>query len=224
MSSRAGASSFPRRDRIPRRKDAMTSAGSTAVSDHDLTDEQRQTLELLNGHMGELLTGFDEVLERYGIHRQIHRFSTVRSRKDDDAPCHMACCSCGPPDEACIENCPQCEEPASVTPEAGAGGAGGTSRPSVLYDSELSDEQRQTLELLNGRMGELLSGFDEVLERYGIERQVHRFSTVQFVSRADEAPCLMMCCRCPPPDDACECSPCPQPKPDPEPEKKEPEL
>jgi hypothetical protein len=180
----------------------MTAERSDELADSELTDEQRQTLALLNGKRSDLLTGFDEALARRSIGRQVHRFSTrkIAERREDDG-CHMACCSCPPPEEACIEDCQVCKEKGGEQKD----------RPDVVPEEELTEDQRRTRDLLNDSMYELLCDFDEVLARHGIERQVHRFSTV--VERSADSECFMLCCACPPPDEACagECTPCKKP-------------
>lgn len=171
------------------------SAELPAEMDKDeLSNEQRRTLALLNDQMPKLLRGFDGVFARYGIERQVYRFTTQRvAERGENDGCHMACCSCPPPEEACIENCPQCLEQADE-----------------VAAKDLTRDQRRTLELLNRHMLDLLRGFDEVLTGHDIDRQVYRFTTARIAERNDDAYCLMVCCRCPPPEDACtgECSSC----------------
>jgi hypothetical protein len=85
----------------------------------------------------------------------------------------------------------------------------------VLSETELTAEQKETLAKLNTNMPSILARFDAVLKEFGIERQVHHFTTVrqravvkekEFDEQTD-AP-FMCCCVYGPPDEA-PCDQCP---------------
>lgn len=83
------------------------------VAESDLSPEQKKTLELLNGHMADILVEFNAVLARHGIQREVHEFSTRKVGTTDfgaGSTCMMACCACPPPEEACIGQCSACPE------------------------------------------------------------------------------------------------------------------
>jgi hypothetical protein len=90
-----------------------TTKRADEISSKDLTAEQTKNVDLLNEKMRHILDDFDKVLAQHGIERQVYQFTTVRTgfgSKYAREGCMMACCACGPPDEACIGDCPACSE------------------------------------------------------------------------------------------------------------------
>ena len=81
----------------------------------------------------------------------------------------------------------------------------------VLSETELTQEQRETLAKLNNNMSSILARFDAVLNEFGIDRQVHLFTTIRQrvqLKEEESAGPMMCCCVYGPPDEA-PCDECP---------------
>lgn len=88
----------------------MTVSKNDETANDKLTAAQRANLEKMNKHRAEILEGFNEVLSKFEIDLKAHSYTSNGKSVTMDAPPHMVCCNCPPPEYAPAGSCSPCPE------------------------------------------------------------------------------------------------------------------